>query len=84
MQFVTKPTIILSVTELGELFGDGKPTFAEGLSPSDVRLFLSLEKYEYKDKPELQNTLERARNRINCVKKLLPKIEEKLEEVKNL
>ncbi len=84
MEFVTKPTIILSVTELGELYGANKPTFAEGLSAEDVRLFLSLEKYEYQNRAELQNTLERARNRINCIKKLLPKIEEKLEEVKKL
>lgn len=84
MEFVTKPTIILSVVELGELYGANSPTYAEGLSAEDVRLFLRLEKYEYKDKQELQNALKRARNRIICVNKLLPKIEAKIEEVTNL
>ena len=82
MEFVTKPTIILTASELGDLYGANKPTFAEGLSAENVRIFLSLEKYEYRDKAELQNTLERARFRILCLNKLLPKIEKKLEDVK--
>jgi len=83
MEFVTKPTITLSRAELGELFGDGKPT-GVGLSDSDIRLFLGLQKNEYKNKADLEDTLKDARNRIKHLNTLLPKIEKKIEEVYNL
>lgn len=77
-------TITLSNTELGELYGMGKPTYVSGLAPENIRLFLGLEKNEYKGYKDLRETLVTAIDKIKFLDKLVPIIEKRIDELDSL
>jgi len=82
MRTVTKTTIILDPDDLGELYGQGKPTYVEDLNFNEVRNFLGLERYEYKDKADLIKTLNRAKAKIKYLNNtLLLNLDKKIDEI---
>ena len=82
MQRIPRPSLItLSNTELGDLYGMGKPTYIEGFNPEEARSFLGLQRNEYQGDKDLKNTLDLAKRKIEYLQRLLPKIQELYDKV---
>jgi len=86
MRTSTKTTITLDRNELSELYGQGKPTttYVENLNYNEVRNFLGLQRYEYKDKSELVKTLKGAKAKIEYLNKLVPNLDKKIKELEDI